>query len=487
VISGPGGTLWGANAMNGVVNIITRPAYVTDGTVVSAGAGNQNQQVSARYGDRINSDTAYRIYGMTFHRAAEELGNGTNAQDGWSKGQGGFRLDWNRGQDAFTVQGDAYRATENEIGTAGGLVIGANALTRWQHQTEHSQIQVQAYVDQTERMEPPGGGGFVLHTYDIEVQQSLQIGPAHRLVWGAGERVNDYAISNTATLLFLPESRNLALGNIFAQDSVSLSTAVQLSLGIKLEDDPFSGWTALPDARLSWAISEAALLWTAASRGIRSPTPFDVDVVEKVGTTVFLTGNPRFSSEKVSAYEIGYRAQPTSHLSVSVSTFYNAYDDLRTIETASSTQFLPLYWGNLMHGNTYGVTAWADWQVNDRWRLSPSLRLLRKHLRFESGASELLGLAQAGDDPTSEGGLTSSIDLSRDITFDATVRYVGSLPDPALKAYCEMTARLGWRVSRTLELALSGSNLLHARHSEYPTPVGEQIGRARVVQARWSF
>jgi iron complex outermembrane receptor protein len=254
-----------------------------------------------------------------------------------------------------------------------------------------------------------------------------------------------------------------------------------------MEDDPYSGWGALPDARLLWELSGTASVWAAASRGIRSPTPFDTDVVEKLGTTVFLTGNPKFVPEKVSAYEVGYRGQPAAALSVSMSLFYNVYDDLRTIELASSSAFLPLHWGNLMRGDTYGVTAWADWQASDWLRLSPGFRLLRKHLRFEAGASELLGVAQAGDDPASQANLTASMDLGHSTTFDASVRYVGSLPAPALKAYCDMTARLAWRASRALELSVSGRNLIHARHQEYPGPTGEEIGRAGMVEARWSF
>lgn len=487
VISGPGGTLWGANAMNGVINIITRPAYLTDGTLVQAGLGNQDQNVAARYGGKLSGDTSYRVYGMAFHRGAMEMADGSSAHDGWNKGQGGFRLDWNHAQDSLTVQGDAYRATENELGADDGLVLGANALARWQHHTDGSVIQLQAYYDQTERFGPLQSGAFVLHTYDVEAQQSLQLGAAQRLVWGAGERINSYGITNTPTLLFLPEQRALTLTNAFVQDTVSLGEAVQLTVGLKMEDDPYSGWGALPDARLLWELSGTASVWAAASRGIRSPTPFDTDVVEKLGTTVFLTGNPKFAPEKVSAYEVGYRGQPATALSMSISLFYNVYDDLRTIELASSTAFLPLHWGNLMRGDTYGVTAWADWQASDWLRLSPGFRLLRKHLRFEAGASELLGIAQAGDDPASQANLTVSMDLGHSTTFDASVRYVGSLPDPGLKAYCDMTARLAWRASRALELSVSGTNLIHARHQEYPGPTGEEIGRAGMVEARWSF
>lgn len=487
VISGSGGTLWGANAMNGVINVITRPAYVTDGGTVSASGGNQQQNLAVRYGDKINRETAYRVYGMTFHRGAEELEDGQTARDGWSKGQAGFRLDWNRIQDFLTFQGDTYRATEGLPASADQAIIGTNVLGRWRHQSERSEIQVQAYYDQTERVAPAGSGGFVLNTYDIELQQSVQLGSVQRLVWGGGERLNSYGITNAQSLLFAPTGRKLSLGNVFAEDTVSLGTAVRLSAGVKFEDDPFSGWSVLPDLRLSWDVSESAFFWAAASRGIRSPTPFDRDVIEKVGPTVFLTGNERFSPEKVTAYEVGYRGEPAARFSMSLATFYNVYDDLRTIEPASSTVFLPLNWGNLMRGATYGINAWADWQPVDRWRLTPGVSLLHKHLRFEPGASELLGLGQAGDDPTSQVSLVSSMDLSHNLTFDAALRYTGALPDPALRAYYDLTARVAWRVSKALELAISGSNLLNARHLEYPTPSGEEIRRAGLIGLRWTF
>jgi len=486
VIRGPGGTLWGANAMNGVINIITRPSYVTDGPLVSAGAGTQEQMASARYGDKLGEDGSFRFYGMTFHRGAEQLADGATAGDGWSKGQGGFRADWSLPQDVVTFQGDAYRGTENAPGSLDTTILGANAVARWRHQWERSDFQVQAYYDQSERSGAPSSGGFLVRNYDVEIQQNLLVGTSHHLVWGAGERATRYDITGTPTLYFLPESRTLSLGDAFAQDTVTLAKAIQVTVGLKLEDDPYSGWTALPDLRLSWDLNNAGVLWAAAARGVRSPTPFDRDVQEKSGTTLFLTGNPSFTTEKVSAYEIGYRLQPASFASFSISPFYNVYADLRTIELAGGGQFLPLHWGNLMSGDTFGVTAWGNLQVTDWWRLSPSFSLLRKNLRFDAGASGLLGLAQAGDDPASQAGLTSSMDVGDNITIDVSLRHVGSLPSPALPSYNDFTARLGWHVSRALELSLSGTNLAHAYHQEYPAPDGEEIGRSVMAGARWT-
>ena len=271
------------------------------------------------------------------------------------------------------------------------------------------------------------------------------------------------------------------------QDTIALTDSVDLSIGLKAERDSFSGWNPLPDVRLAWRPGGRSLLWGAASRAIRSPTPFDTDVVEKVGTTVFLTGNDSFDPERVDTYEIGYRLQPTPNLTFATSVFYNVYDDLRTIEPASSTQFLPLRWDNLMEGDTYGFEAWAKWQVTPWWRVTPGLRLLRKKLRFSAGASTLLGVEQAGNDPKSQASLTSSMDLGANVTFDTTLRYVDELPSPALQSYYELSASVRWYAWRHLEVALSGFNLMNPRHQEYPSPSGEFIRRSVIAQAQWRF
>jgi iron complex outermembrane receptor protein len=487
VISGPGATLWGANAVNGVINVITRSAAASSGALVSANMGTSEQTLEARLGGALDEQTAFRVYGMAFHRGAEQLAEGSSAHDGWNNVQGGFRVDRTLASDSLTVQGDLYRAAENQLDTPDGMFSGGNLLLHWVHQGEHSEWQLKTYIDQTEQFSPAGGGAFVLNTYDVELQQNFAAGSAQRIVWGAGERVSDYDITNTQSLLFDPSHRVLVLGNLFAQDNVALSQALALTVGLKAEDDPFSGWAVLPDARLSYQATSDALIWVAGSRSIRSPTPFDHDVLEKLGGAVFLTGNADFQSERLDAYEIGWRGEPLSTLSLSVSGFYNKYDQLRTIETASSTAFLPLSWGNLMRGTTYGIDAWAKWQVTDHWRLTPGFSALHEHFQFEPDASGLLGLSQAANDPSSHAYLTSTFDAWGRLVLEGTLRYVGALPDPALPAYYELDLHCGWRVSKALEVSLNGSNLLHTRHLEYPTPNGEYIDRNINAQAQWRY
>jgi iron complex outermembrane recepter protein len=486
VISGPGATLWGANAMNGVINIITRTAAQSSGTLLRVDAGTSETAASARFGGGIGKDISYRVYGKAFDRGSLELENGNSAHDRWNMRQGGFRLDWNRARNALTVQADAYRGDQSVLGLPDISLSGHNVLGRWQHSTSRSQLMVQAYYDHNEREAPPDGAPFSLDTYDLEIQQSVELGSAHQLVWGGGKRVNNYHVANVNPLQFIPSHRSLELGNLFLQDTMALGSRVKITGGVKFEDNPYSGWSVLPDVRVSWAPTAQAMLWAAASKGIRAPTPFDVDVAEFVGSTLFLRGNPDFDNETVWAYEIGYRGQPARNLSLSASVFYDEYEDLRTIEPGRPA-VLPLLWDNKMAGNTYGVEMWANLQVTSWWRLSPGFRSLHKRLHFEEGASRLVGLQLSGNDPTNQASLKSAMTFGNRVTFDAFLRHVGDLPNPAQDDYYELSARLAWKIGSSIEAAVSGFNLLHSRHTEYPAPVGRQIERSVFGEVKLTF
>jgi iron complex outermembrane receptor protein len=227
------------------------------------------------------------------------------------------------------------------------------------------------------------------------------------------------------------------------------------------------------------------MFWIAGSRAIRSPTPFDTDVQEFVGGQLFVLGDPEFKTEKVTAYELGYRANPDSAFSISASAFYNEYDDLRTIEVTPAV-FLPLRWGNLMEGSAYGFEAWASIQLTPWWRLSPGVRTVHKRLKFSEGASAIVSVVQAGNDPSSRYYLKSSMDL-RHFTLDVMWRNVGSLPEPALDEYSELSARFAWRASDRLEVAVKGFNLLNDIHHEYPEPEGRGIRRNLMAELRYNY
>jgi iron complex outermembrane receptor protein len=492
IISGPGATLWGANAVNGVINIITRHTADTQGGVLDIGAGNLEQSASLQYGGRLSDDLTYRVYGKAFVDESLKTSTGSDAHDEWSKPQGGFRFDWSPPGDLVTVEGDYYNGWEEQITSASQLIAGGNLTANWHHDLgDGSNLQVLAYYDSTQRATGNGGGAFGLHTYDLEVQHSLPLGTWNQIVWGVGERLDQYWIADqigaVSSLLFEPPSRTLNLVDAFVQDSISITRTLKLTLGVKVEDDPYSGVSPMPSVRLSWVPTDGTLLWSAVSRAIRSPTPFDVDVVEKLGSQTFLTGNPDFLTEKLTAYEVGYRAQLASKASLSISTYYNAYDDLKSIELAPAGSSSLLTWGNMMEGDTYGVEIWGAYRVFDWWQLNAGVNFQHEALRFKPGSSGLLGVAQAGDDPHHQASLRSSMNLADHVTLDGDLRYVGALPDPTVPAYVELNARLGWKVTDRLSLSLSGFNLLHAHHQEFTFPASDEIERSFFLDTRWRF
>ena len=484
VISGPGATLWGANAMNGVVNIITRRASETRGGLVRLDAGADEQAAALRYGGSVGEDTAFRLYAQGFERGATEFTNGDSAGDEWNKWQAGFRVDSGAGDHRFTVQGDYQAAEEAFAGVPDVGFSGANLLGRWEYAGNRVTTRAQVYFDRVDRERPPAGIAFDIDTWDFDFQQSASVGARHQFVWGLGRRINDYETVNN-DLAFVPNHRSLKLTNVFVQDSITLDEHWKLTAGIKFEDNSYSDWSVLPDVRLSFAPSDKAMFWLAGSRAIRAPTPFDTDVQEFVGGQLFVQGDPAFKPEKVTAYEIGYRGNPDAVFSISASAFYNEYDDLRTIEI-TPVVLLPLRWGNLMEGSAYGFEAWADLQLTPWWRLSPGVRTLHKRLEFSEGASALVGVRQAGNDPSSRYYVKSSMDL-RSFTLDVLVRKVGALPAPALPDYTELNARFAWRASDRLEVAVKGFNLLNETHLEYPEPQGRAIRRSVMAELRFNY
>jgi iron complex outermembrane recepter protein len=482
VISGPGATLWGANAMNGVINIITRNAEDTRGKLVRLDAGAEEQAAALRYGGHLGDDAAFRVYAKWFDRGETEFADGEGASDDWNKLQAGFRVDRSADVNRFTVQGD-YQTGAQGFADAGDVGFkGANVLGRWEHAGSRVTTRAQVYFDRVDRERPPSGLAFEIDTLDFDLQQSASVGARHHLIWGAGRRYSDYRTENNE-LAFVPDHRTLELTNVFVQDAITLTEELKLTAGIKLEDNSYSDWSALPDVRLSWAPNDKTLFWLAGSRAIRSPTPFDTDVQEFVGSQLFVLGDPDFKPEKVTAFELGYRGNPDAALSLSASAFYNEYDDLRTIEITPVT-LLPLRWGNLMEGSAYGFEAWANIQLTPWWRLSPGVRTVHKRLKFSEGASAIVDVGQAGNDPSSRYVLKSSMDLRR-FSFDVILRKVGALPDPALDDYTEMTARFAWKVSQRLEVAIKGFNLLNESHFEYPAPQGREIRRSVLAELRF--
>ena len=491
VISGPGAALWGANAVNGVINIITRHSRDTQGVALDLSGGARERRASLQYGGALGAGLTYRLYAETADQDHDVTAAGQDTRDGWRQSQAGFRLDWAPGADLLTVQGNIYHGAQQQEVVDTQVVTGHNLTARWSRQLAHgSSLQVQAYYDYLERR-TPGVYGEFLHTYDLDVQHSFTLGGAHEIVWGGGYRRTDDRFpvvpgnitAAPSVQFFSPESRSLDFGNLFAQDTVALAPNLKLVVGLKLQDDPYSGLDALPSVRLSWKASDTALLWAAVSRAVRAPSRLDRDFHQVLGPIdLIVPGN--FQPEELVAYELGYRGQPTARSSLSVSAFYNVYDRLRTFEAPPGADF-PISIANEMEGETYGVEAWGAYQVRDWWRLSAGANWLREDLRFKPGSRRLGGLNVAGNDPKYQASVRSSMDLPKGGSLDLQLRRVGALPAPASPAYTELNGRFAWALSEALEVAVVGTNLLHAHHSEFGDSISNvQIGAIGVDTAR---
>ena len=495
VISGPGATLWGANAVNGVINITSKKSSDTQGGLLEVGGGNLERQVNLRYGGRLSDDLTWRAYVGASDWSHSNTAAGLDAHDGWNRYQGGFRADWARPKDLITVQGDVYRGAEEQLVGAHQIISGDNVLGRWTHTADDgSTLQVQAYYDYLRRS-VAGRFADYLSTYDLDMQHSFTLAGAHQIVWGGGYRItrDDFPITPQPPLIqfFDPQRRTLGFGNVFAQDTVSLAP-LKLTVGLKLENSAYSGLEALPSVRMSWKVTDQTLLWAAISRAVRAPSRLDRDFVQ-ISPRVTITGG-NFQPEKVIAYEAGYRGQPSPRSSLSVSVFYNVYRDLRSFEF-SPGGVLPLTIENGMEGETWGVEAWGAYQVTRRWRLSAGFNWLHEDLKFKPGSSRIGGVQTAGDDPRYQGSLRSTLSLTDRLTLDLDLRGVGAPPAPASPAYAELGARIGWAISDRVELSIRGDNLLHDHHAEFGSAtanvqlgaVGVESARSVLVDTRWRF
>jgi iron complex outermembrane receptor protein len=489
VVSGPGGTLWGSNAVNGVINIITRHSRDTTGALVSAGAGPDERGVGLRYGSQFKDNLTYRIFAKGFYRDHTVRGNGTSVEDSWKKGLLGFRTDWGKTGDVLTFQGDVYDGSIEQAINADKAISGGNLLGRWNRTLgDTSAIQVQAYYDRTRRVYP-GTFGEVLNTYDIQMQHRFSLGTRHGIMWGVGYRLMRDNVTNSATLAFLPPSLNLGLANVFLQDNISLGERLQLTLGTKLENNSNTGLEVQPNARLAWKLRDYGLLWSSISRAVRTPSRLDTEFFVP-GPLLVFNGGPDFKSETLIAYEIGYRAQPVPQASFSISTFYNVYDELRSIELApgGTAPFGPFVFGNKMDGTTYGVETWGSYRVLDWWRLSAGYNFLKKRLGFEPDSRDTSGVQAAGNDPMNQFSARSTMNLPHNLEFDVALRVIGDLPNPDVPGYVGLDGRLGWAAWKGAEISLAGSNLLDRRHPEFgAASTRSEFGRTFYVRMLWNF
>ncbi|HEY2922966.1 MAG TPA: TonB-dependent receptor [Candidatus Binatia bacterium] len=485
VISGPGGTLWGSNAVNGVINIITRNSRDTTGGLASIGGGPDDRGASVRYGASIGEDTTYRVYAKGFGRENTERSSGASARDSWGKGQLGFRMDWAKAGDTLMLDGAGYDGFIDQRSFNDKSISGAHLLGRWNRTLQNqSAIQVQTYYDLTRRVYP-GTFGEVLQTFDIDAQHRFSLGPRQEFVWGGGYRFSHDHVDNEPVLAFLPARRNLHLANVFVQDTIGLAERLDLTVGVKLEYNSYTRFEVQPNARLAWDLRDYGLLWSAISRAVRTPSRLDRELFAP-GSPPFLLAGGDFKSETLIAYEIGYRVQPTARSLFSVSTFYNVYDDLRSIEPTSGG--LPLVIDNKMEGSTYGVEMWGSYRLLDWWRLSAGYNYLNKNLRLKRSSGDTTGVRGAGNDPEHQFSARSTMNLPYNLELDLAARWIDRLPNPNVPSYVALDARLGWHVSKNAELSLAGFNLTDRRHPEFGTAATRsELGRTFYLRLRWGF
>ena len=487
VISGPGATLWGANAVNGVINVITRRASDTQGAFAYAQGGNLERGAGARYGG-AEGNVSYRAYGRVFDVFNTSTANGATLSDGWSKGQAGFRADWGTTANGFTLQGDGYRGSLDQVTDQNAHISGANLLARWNRDLAGwGSLQVQANVDQTER-DIPGVFGEHLNIFDFEFQHGLKAIGGHRLTWGGGYRYGYDHVSNSAVLAFLPANQRMRWANVFAQDEIALQENLRLTLGAKLENNYYTGTEPLPSARLAWKLEPQRLVWGAVSRALRAPSRIDRDLFTIVQLPAGLTplnGGPDFVSEVVKVFEIGYRDQPLPQATYSISLFHNIYDKLRSVEPAPGGGVVL---GNKMEGTGDGLEAWGSYQAARSWRLSAGGFFLRQRLRLKPDSGDTLGVSAAGNDPAHQWLLRSSFDLPNRTELDIGVRRVGALPNPSVPAYTAADIRFAWRLLRELEIALVGQNLFASSHAESGSAATRsEMARGAYAKLKWTY
>ncbi|NEX20815.1 TonB-dependent receptor [Thiorhodococcus mannitoliphagus] len=513
VIRGPGATLWGANAVNGVINIISKSAAATQGGLLIAGGGNEERAIGAlRYGGEPAPDTFARVYAKYNARDALITSLGDDGRDEWDIGQGGFRVDSTLGAgDRVTLQGDLYRSSlRQQLAMPDPLATptftdpvddhlnaqGWNLLGRWERALSvTSDMALQLYYDHTEREEYYiGQRADVL---DLDFQQRTKAGERQDLVWGLGYRSMSDDFDNTDTITFTPtsESRNLWSG--FVQDEIELlRDRLRLTLGAKVEHNDYTGWEIQPNLRLLWKVSEQSTVWGSVSRAVRTPSRAERNSsastnIKKTGlpppypqsVLVNTVGDTGYASESLIAYELGLRTTPTKRLNLDLSLFYNDYDQLRTSGTASNQAsptsagdlVLTLPFANNAYGYGYGLELAADLQLREGWRLALAYSYLDLDLTASADTLDTSNETQSRADPRQQLSLRSLMNPRPNIDLDLWLKYVdntypafnsAAYSDQIIPGYWTLDLHLAWRPRPGLELTLVGQNLLSESHLE---------------------
>jgi iron complex outermembrane receptor protein len=519
VIRGPGGTIWGTNAVNGVINIITKNSKDTKGTLVSAGSGNFDQGTGEfRYGGGVGRDLSYRVYGMAFARGPEFHSDHGNYDD-WQLGQGGFRMDWDdESRDTITFQGDLYQGSIGERENIAFYhppaslnlddpehVSGGNLLARWQHKMRGgSDFQLQAYYDRTYRLGTQLGE--TRDTFDIDLIDHLTLLPRQDFIWGLGARWSPSDLIQTvATADFEPHKQSDNIYSVFVEDKVTIvRNKLWATLGSKFEHNIYTGWETQPSARLLWTPSSHQTFWAAVTRAVRTPSRLDEDL-QLTGLVsaappfpifIEIAGNPKFASERLLGYEAGYRTLITSRFYFDISAFFNNYNNLTGFGAASITfaqspppsytyLLITVPWANALIGNTDGAEISPNWKVTNWWQLKGSYSYLQMHLKDKEGITDAsTAVTDVGSSPRHEVVIQSLFSLPKNFEFDPTYRYVSALPALAIGSYSTMDIHFGWRIAGGVELSVVGQNLFQPVHYESGSSAGTNVGIKRGVYGK---
>lgn len=490
VVRGPGATLWGANAVNGVVSISTKDARYTQGGLVTAGVGSEDSFAGVRYGGEIAGKVYYRVYAQSEHRDDLVTQTGVPAHDDWRLNQVGFRIDsaTSPEQSGFTVQGDYYDGRAGAVENVSTPVSGGNVIVR-DHRVlrEDMELTTQAYFDYVSRSVYKQFGE-VRYTYDFDTQLHFSPWQHHDVVTGVSYRTSDDKTKSDGSILFVPRSERFDIAGAFLQDEIRWhQDRYGLILGSKFEYHKIGGVEVQPSIRFALR-NRKSTLWAAISRAVRVPSRYDEDVRFPNLTRPQLIGSHDFKSESVIAYELGYRAQQFAGFTWDLSLYYNDYHDLRSQERSTVAPFTRV-WGNKLGANTYGAEFSFKWQPFRRWRLQGNYTYLEEDVALEAGSRDPTGGMQEYNDPKHTASLRSRLELRPGLQWDVGIRYVSSLPHPQQIAYWTADTRIAWRYRGSWEFALVGQDLLDSQHSEFgsSTPTAHQVQRGYYGSVTWEF
>ncbi|MDX2027769.1 MAG: TonB-dependent receptor [Alphaproteobacteria bacterium] len=518
VVRGPGASLWGANAVNGVINIITKKARDTQGVLAAVTAGTKDRTIAeGRYGGSLGENGHYRVFSKYLNRSDLETVAGSSAHDGQQMGHAGFRADWDgTPQGDFTFQGEAYdnrtgdmrllptfTSPFSELSLEKIEARGAHMLGRWDKAMgEDSNASVQSYLDYTMRKQDILGDERI--TFDLDAQYELPAWGRNKIIFGAGYRYSHDTLTASPYVSFTDDGEDTHLFSSFIQNKITLAPKeLFLTLGSKFQHNDFTGFEMQPNARLQWHPDDTQMIWGSIARAVRTPSRLEHDLtINQAVLSVFgfpaelrLVPNTDFEAERVTAYEMGYRNQLTPELSVDLAGFYNDYTYLSTLNFLTpqliSPPFLfPITSTNGGRGNTQGIEASVDWRPLDNLQLAASYSLVQIHLIGPPSNVAINSTAAIEQSPSQQANFVSRWDITDRIALDSTLYYVGAVPGFKVPEYWRLDMRLGWQILDGLEFSLVGQNLLQGEHREFssPTDIGAvEIPRSIYGRFTWRY